>query len=228
MKKNNRKHLWTTAKVFVLCALILVGHNWLTSGSVSLADGDAIYVGAEKCKNCHSSPKKGDPYGMWMKEKHSKAYTVLASDEAKKLGATKNIAEPQKSDDCLKCHVAAVGVAAEKKHKKFDPTQGVQCESCHGPGSKHVEARLKADEVEDDSKPVAIGKDEIIGSPTAETCRKCHNKQDSPNYKPFAFKKYFKQIAHLDPRKGRPADYIDKLPDDPKDDPDAAKIEFSK
>lgn len=188
--------------------------------------GDAIYVGAEKCKSCHSAPSKGDQFGKWAAEKHSKAFALLASEEAKKTGQAKGIAEPQKSDQCLKCHVTAFGVPDAQKHKKFDVTQGVQCETCHGPGSLHVEARLKVDEPEDGSL-VVLPKGEIIANPGADACVKCHNKE-GPSYKPFAFKKYFKEIAHLDPRKKRPADYIDKLPDDPRDDPAAAKVEFKK
>jgi hypothetical protein len=122
--------------------------------------------------------------------------------------------------------VTAFDAPATQKHKKFDVTQGVQCESCHGPGQKHVEERLKVDEPED-GHILEVGKDEIIGAPTAETCRKCHNK-DSPSAKPFAFKHYFKQIQHLDPRKNRAADFIDKLPDDPKDEPGGDKVEFKK
>src|SRR5579862_5791687 len=209
--------------------------NWKCSGAaivvallICLAAGaraeDATYVGAEKCKNCHSTPRKGDPFGTWEKSKHHAAYANLAGDEAKKLGAAKGVAEPQKAAECLKCHVTAFEAPASQKGKKFDVTQGVQCETCHGPGSKHVEARLKVEEAEDD-KLVEIPKDEIITEPTAETCRKCHNK-DGPNYKPFAFKKYLKEMQHLDPRKKRPADFIDKMPDDPKDDTDAAKVEF--
>jgi hypothetical protein len=206
----------------VLCALVLLASSQLCMA----ASGEAIYVGAEKCKNCHSSPKKGDPFGKWNESLHSKAFTALASDDAKKLGATKNVAEPQKAAECLKCHVTAFELPATVKGKKFDPSMGVQCETCHGPGSKHVDARLKAEEAEDD-KIVEIPKEEIIAKPTSETCRKCHNKE-SPNYKPFAFNKFLKQIAHLDPRKKRPADYLDTLPAEPTDDPDAAKTEFKK
>jgi len=183
---------------------------------------DGIYVGAEKCKNCHSAPSKGDPYGKWMGEKHSKAFLVLASEEAKKTAKLKGIDDPTKSADCLKCHVTAFEAPAAMKHKKFDLTMGVQCETCHGPGSKHVEARLK-DEGDDDAataKLVELPKGEIIAAPTAETCFKCHNKE-SPNYVPFAFNKFAPVIAHLDPRKKRPADYLEKLPADPKDDPKA-------
>src|SRR6185295_12802416 len=72
---NNR---WSGIKV--LCALMLIAGSRLAFA----AAGDPIYVGAEKCKNCHSSPKKGDPFGKWAASFHSKAFTELASEEAKK------------------------------------------------------------------------------------------------------------------------------------------------
>jgi hypothetical protein len=170
------------------------------------------YVGSDKCKNCHSAAVKGAPYDCWAKTKHAQAYQTLASEEAKKAGAAKNINNPQQNDACLRCHVTAFGVPADQKGKKFDQTQGVQCESCHGPGSKHVEARLAAEEG-DPSKVIQVGAGEIIHQPTQATCKTCHN-PESPSYKPFCFKKYAKLIAHLDPRRNHPANYFDTLPCD--------------
>ena len=188
--------------------LLLSAQPWRSAWSAE----DAKYVGVEKCKNCHAAAAKGDPYTVWTKEKHSQAYQVLASAEAKKAGAAKKVDNPQQSAECLRCHVTGYEAPATQKHKKFDPTLGVQCESCHGPGGKHVEARLAAEEA-DPAKVQQIGKDEIIHEPTVATCRKCHN-PESPNYKPFCFKKAAKEIAHLDPRRNHPADFFEKLPCD--------------
>jgi len=182
----------------------------LLSGSSLIAGDAAQYVGAEKCKNCHSAAAKGDQYGKWAKEDHAKAVEKLAGDAALKLGKEKGVAEPQKDKACLTCHVTAYDEPAASKGKKFDPTQGVQCESCHGPGSAHVKARLEGEESGD--KPLKIPAGEIVAIPTAETCKKCHNEK-SPSYKPFDYKKYLKEIAHPDPRQNHPADYLDKLGD---------------
>lgn len=172
-------------------------------------DTDNKFVGVGKCKNCHAEPAKGDQYNNWLKEKHAKAYETLASEAAKKTAKERGIEDPQKSAECLQCHVTAYGVAAEQKHKKFDETQGVQCESCHGPGDKHVKARLAGEDPPAD-KPLKVGEGEINRTPGAETCKKCHNEK-SPNYKPFCYKKFAKEIAHLDPRRGHAADHFDKL-----------------
>jgi hypothetical protein len=219
--------LGTSLKFLRLGALLLAAQVLLAGGLAAAADNQ--YVGAEKCKSCHNAPKKGDPHGQWLKSKHSKAFTLLASEEALKTAKAKNIAEPQKSADCLKCHVTAFEVKAELKGKKFDQTQGVQCESCHGAGGKHVEARMAAEEPEEGAADalVEIPKDEIVAKPTADMCIKCHNKE-SPNYKPFSFPHFFKHVAHLDPRKERPKDYLEKIPADARDHPDGAKTEFKK
>lgn len=191
--------------------VVVCGASLLLVGTVAWG-ADNKYVGSEKCKNCHSSAVKGDQHGVWSKMKHAQAYQTLASAESKKIAAEKKIDDPQKSDACLVCHVTAFGVPAEEKHKKFDQTLGVQCESCHGPGDKHVKARLMAEEA-DEKVVQKVGQGEIVREVTAETCKKCHNEK-SPSYKPFCFKKAAKAIAHLDPRRQHPADYLDKLPCD--------------
>lgn len=193
------------------CTVLMAGFLFLF-GSFATA-GESKYVGVEKCKSCHASATKGDQHGAWLKMKHAQAFGTLASAEAKKIAAEKKIDDPQKSDACLPCHVTAFGVPAEQKHKKFDQTQGVQCESCHGPGGNHVAARLAA-EGGDETKVQAIGKDEIIHDVAAEVCKKCHNEK-SPTFKPpFCFRKAAKATAHLDPRRNHPADFYDKLPCD--------------
>lgn len=170
----------------------------LLSGSSLLAGDANQYVGAEKCKNCHSAATKGDQYGKWMKEDHAKAFAKLAEAAALKLGKEKGSAEPQKDKACLTCHVTAYDEPAASKGKKFDPALGVQCESCHGPCGNHVKARLEGEESTD--KPLKIPAEEVVAKPPAETCKKCHNEK-SPSYKPFDYDKYVKEIDHPDPRK---------------------------
>lgn len=198
-----RSLAWITVLTFGLHILV---------GTSALMGAENKYVGAEKCKNCHASAAKGDQHGVWSKMKHAQAFATLASPEAKKIAAEKKIDDPQKSEACLSCHVTAYGVPAAQKHKKFDETQGVQCETCHGPGGNHVAARLSAEG--DETKVQQVGKDEIIHDVTAETCKKCHNEK-SPTFKPpFCFRKAAKATAHLDPRRKHPADFYEKLPCD--------------
>lgn len=179
------------------------------AGCLRASESSNQYVGAGKCKLCHLSESKGSPYGNWLKQAHRKAYDDLASHDAQKIARQRNIADPQKDEACLSCHVTAAGVPAEMKGKKFDQTQGVQCESCHGPGGNHARTRMEEEEVEG-GKVVPIPSGEIIAVTPTATCLQCHNDK-SPTYKPFDYAKFLKQIAHLDPRRNHPPDYLDRL-----------------
>lgn len=191
---------------WIVLSLIMI----LIAGGAGLASAkDSKYVGAGKCKNCHDSKSKGDQYAKWKEMKHAKAYETLASDAAKEVGQKQEIADPQKSDKCLKCHVTAYEESADRKDKKFDMKLGVQCESCHGAGGAHVKARLAAaaegddddlfgDDQEEEITKIPAG--EIVASPKEDLCKKCHNKE-SPSFKDFKFDERKKKIEHPDPRK---------------------------
>lgn len=151
------------------------------------------YVGAEKCKICHSAPAKGAQYAKWSESKHAKAYAMLGSDEAKKIAAAKGIADPQKAPECLRCHVTGSGAPAEKLTEKYKIQDGVECESCHGPGSDYWKIEVMK------VRAKAVGAGLVI--PTEETCKGCHN-AESPTFKGFDFAAMHAQIAHLNPAKG--------------------------
>ncbi|MBI2899630.1 MAG: hypothetical protein HYY17_05555 [Planctomycetes bacterium] len=181
--------------VLPVCFLLLPS----LSGQDKKADGGK-YIGVEKCKNCHEAKSKGSQFTVWKTTKHAQAFDALASDEAKKIAKEKGIPDPQQSAECLKCHVTAYGEPVERLVKPMDPKLGIQCESCHGPGEKHMKARMAS---EDESEgPLKIGDDEIVRRPDPKVCLGCHNEK-SPSYKPFCFKKRFELIQHLDPRKKR-------------------------
>jgi hypothetical protein len=163
------------------------------------------YIGADKCKSCHGAAESGDQYGHWKEMKHAHAFERLTSDEGKKLAAEKGIADPQKSDECVRCHVTAFGVPEDQIKKGFDRTDGVQCESCHGPGEQHLKARFAAAGKSDASQGyVHVPEGEIVSLPKMEVCVECHNEQ-SPSYKPFCFHEFNAMVRHLNPKKPRTA-----------------------
>jgi hypothetical protein len=182
----------------------------IVAGAVSLVFAQAAgakYVGVDKCKNCHSSDKKGNQYAKWKTEDHAKAYEKLAEPAAKEAGKKLGVDDPQKSDKCLKCHTTAAGVPKDQLEASFKPEE-VQCEACHGPGGNHVKARLAASAEGGDALgekgaegPAKLGAGEIL-IPTADTCTKCHQKE-SPTFKSFNFDEMKKKIAHPDPRKAK-------------------------
>ena len=206
----SRKSIVSRALWGILASSSLFGLVLAQAGKEGKGDAGAAkttankYIGAEKCKNCHQSEASGDQYGHWMKSNHAKAFETLATPKAKELAKAKGVDDPQKSDQCMKCHQTAFGVAADDIKKGFDPQKGVQCESCHGPGEQHMKARFTAAAKGggDASVRQVVPEGEIIANVEAKTCLTCHNNQ-SPSFKPFCIHARAKEIAHLDPRHKR-------------------------
>ena len=100
-------------------------------------DSTNKFVGANKCKMCHSTEKIGAQFKIWEASKHAQAYADLASDTAKAVAKARGIDDPQKAPQCLKCHETGYGLPASMFEASFVPAEGVQCESCHGAGGDY-------------------------------------------------------------------------------------------
>jgi hypothetical protein len=126
---------------------------------------DPNFVGAQACQSCHQ-----EAYQIWEKSPHANAYTSLKKSEN------------EKQFECLRCHTLGVGrtdgfISIEKTPNLV----GVQCESCHHPGSFHIQAPLEK-------------KKETIASPhDAKICLQCHTKETAPD---FSYLDALKYINH--------------------------------
>jgi nitrate/TMAO reductase-like tetraheme cytochrome c subunit len=165
------------------------------AGSAIAADKtQPMFIGATKCKTCHKTEAQGEQYPMWLKGPHAKAYEALASDAAKAIAKEKGIADAQKSDECLQCHVTGHGVAAEFHGTKYDATEGITCEGCHGAGGDYYKKKAMVAVISGEIEADSVG----LVKPTEETCVQCHNEK-SPSFKEFDFKKAYAQIKHAIP-----------------------------
>ncbi|MFZ5893109.1 MAG: multiheme c-type cytochrome [Myxococcota bacterium] len=79
------------------------------------------YVGVEACATCHKSEHE-----FWLKTGHSKAYATL-SRQFKEFNL-----------DCVSCHVTGYDQPGGSTVTHVDKLTDVQCEVCHGPGSRHL------------------------------------------------------------------------------------------
>lgn len=183
--------------VFVFMMLFLVSFLF-AQGSGTKAEANAkaqhTYVGVSACKPCHMTSKSGAQYKVWLGTKHAKAYETLKSEEAAKIAKEKGLKVPAyEAPECLQCHVTAYGVDKALLGPKFKMEDGVQCESCHGPGSDYKNLSV----MKDRQKAIANGMDPIaVADGSAEKkCLTCHNEK-SPTFKEFVFKDRWAQIAH--------------------------------
>lgn len=127
------------------------------------------YVGDKKCKLCHKKVFKA-----WEKTSHARAFQAMLDSAG--VDTT-----------CLSCH--AVGY--QQAGGFIDTTstahlKAVQCESCHGPGSKY----LKLPIMKDREKALANG----MILPDETVCKSCHTKEQSPD---FSFEEAKKTGTHV-------------------------------
>jgi len=122
--------------------------------------GTSDFVGADVCMNCHR-----DIHSSWSASRHAQALETLKAIDA------------DRDSDCLTCHTTGYregGFVSTFSTPKFG---GVQCESCHGPGAKHVGTRNPKD---------------ILRIPLTDVCAECHSGPAQPNHEEWL------QSAHAD------------------------------
>ena len=126
----------------------------------------ATYVGTENCAACHPTAMK-----VWAGSGHGRAFSTLVARQAD--------ADP----NCIACHTVGFGTPSGYR-REFGAKKlvDVGCESCHGPGSQHVEQRRAGGEVTAKFRPLGAG-----------DCRKCHHGEFS---RPFEYDKFWPVVAH--------------------------------
>jgi len=126
------------------------------------AAGDgATFVGSRVCQPCHASA-----YAVWVESGHAHAFATLQK--------VKRENDPQ----CLGCHVTGYEQPGGFLNVFSTPRlTDVQCEACHGPGSRHLD---------DPARPYGR-----VGVP--EGCVPCHTRENSPDFEPL---RYWAKIRH--------------------------------
>lgn len=158
------------------------------------------FVGAKKCGECH---KKA--YEIWQ---HTKHHDGLKSLKTGHPGQEKDWVVRIHDPECLSCHVTGwepqqmlrfdSGYITEQKSPHLI---GQQCENCHGPGSQHTaleEALVaKANDVSmDEVTKSRASVRRTLEQARTELCIQCHDSDNSPRFKPDAFKEYWESVAH--------------------------------
>jgi hypothetical protein len=84
------------------------------------ASGESHYLGVEDCSNCHE-----EAFEFWKKTPHARAYSTLTKQHK------------EFNLDCVSCHVTGYDRPGGSTVTHVEGLTSVQCEACHGPGSRH-------------------------------------------------------------------------------------------
>lgn len=139
------------------------------------------YLGPGSCSAtaCHGGiqPKKEtrvlqNEYTTWVvQDKHAQSYKSLLNPISQRMGKVLGIGRPEESAKCLVCH--ALYVPPAEKGREFDISEGVSCESCHGPSSLWLGTHTLKGNTH--AQSVSLGLvDTKPYIPRAEKCLSCH------------------------------------------------------
>ena len=84
--------------------------------------GESAFVGIAQCGTCHAEEE-----AFWKTTGHAHAYETLSS-QSKEFNL-----------DCVGCHVTGYNERGGSTVTHVANLKSVQCETCHGPGSRHIE-----------------------------------------------------------------------------------------
>ncbi len=152
------------------------------------------YVGVTRCvSSCHKTERQGSQLEIWKNSLHSKAFKTLETETAEKIAIEKGYnSKPVEIPECIKCHLLGKELTPEELSVTFEKEEGVQCESCHGPGSEYMKVSI----MKDRNKSIENGL--IVYEDKQKLCIICHNEY-SPTFKPFDFESSWKKIKHYKP-----------------------------
>lgn len=150
------------------------------------------YIGVEKCAGaCHKSESQGKQLEIWKGSKHSEAYKILETAEADKVAKDNGFTTPAKENlKCLRCH--STNADTELSEETFNIKDGVQCETCHGPGSIYKTISMMKD------KRAAKENGLVVHKEKEKFCTGCHN-SNSPTFKGFNYDEYWEKVKHMRP-----------------------------
>ncbi len=168
-----------TSIALALCLSITV---LLRAPCVGAVEKDVdVHLGVASCATgvCHGKLTRQKDKNVWLNEyriwsaedRHARAYQTLLTPQSKEIAAKLGIASAQASDLCLNCHTD--NVKQSQRGPKFQISDGVECEACHGGGARWIESHTEATATHADNlakgmypteKPLA----------RAELCVSCH------------------------------------------------------
>jgi hypothetical protein len=168
------KHL---AALFVI-AFLPAAFAEATNSLVS----DPKFLGSQTCSSssCHGGAgEKNDQYTIWSTHDfhHARPYATLETARSERLADVLKIGNPTQSARCTVCHAPFATVPAEQLGHDVQITDGVSCETCHGPAENWIRSHTRPDYTHADR--VAAGMRDLRNLYVrANTCVACHQNID--------------------------------------------------
>lgn len=145
------------------------------------SEGEYEHLGPASCATsvCHGKVSRDETADVWLNEYrvwsrddyHARAYNVLRSDESRAMADKLGLSNAHTAKICLDCH--ADNVPAEKRGEKFQISDGVGCEACHGGAEKWIESHAEEGATHENNLALGMYPTEKPEA-RAKLCLSCH------------------------------------------------------
>lgn len=145
------------------------------------SEAEYEHLGPASCATsvCHGKATRDENSNVWLNEYriwsrddyHSDAYSVLRSDESKAMADRLGLSSAHTADVCLDCH--ADNIPAGKRGEKFQISDGIGCEACHGGAEKWIESHAEDDATHANNLALGMYPTEKPEA-RAKLCLSCH------------------------------------------------------
>lgn len=156
MKANNEQRTLLTRRIRRIVLPVLFAAAFPAAGEDAAS---YKHLGVATCATsvCHGklAPQPGrnvalNEYRTWMQEdRHAQAYRTLELAESKRIAANLGLPSASTAKICLDCH--ADNIPAAQRGPKFQLSDGVGCEACHGGSQKWLESHAAESAVHKDN-----------------------------------------------------------------------------
>ena len=143
--------------------------------------GSAVHNGVATCATsaCHGKiaavPERNvqlNEYHLWStQDRHSRAYQTLLSDKSKSIANKLNLPSAHTASQCLACH--ADNVQSAKRGAKFQLSDGVGCEACHGGSEQWLKTHTEPNATHANNISAGLYPSENPAK-RAQLCLSCH------------------------------------------------------
>jgi hypothetical protein len=171
------------SKTFCRHALFFFAGIFFTACAARGAETTPKFLGAASCANssCHGGGGQNqNQFLTWsLKDFHSqRPFATLTTARAKQIADALDIKDATANARCTVCHAPLHEVPENLRGENFKISEGVSCESCHGPAENWLRSHTRHDYTRADR--TAAGMRDLQNLYVrANTCVACHQNVDA-------------------------------------------------
>jgi hypothetical protein len=171
---------WFDVRSFFVALCVLLARNLFSQETNSIRAPK--FLGSQTCgsSSCHGGAgDKSNQYTLWSTHDfhHARPYATLETARSERLAEVLKIGNPTTSPRCTVCHAPFQTVPSERLGHDAKITEGVSCETCHGPAENWIRSHTRPDYKHADR--VAAGMSDLNNLYVrANTCVACHQNID--------------------------------------------------